>query len=593
MRVLSRALVILLPVVAVGLASSGTSASPDGLDVSVQRIDAAGFPTVVTYAGAVDERGLPVANLDSSAFKVTEDGQPVDNVQVAAVANTQIPVAVGLVIDISGSMNDAGKLAAAKQAAGGFVDGLGPADSAAVISFGTQATVVQAFSADPSALHAALDGLQAQGNTALYDAVQQTALLLDALPQPRRVLVVVTDGMDTASQATLKDAVAAATAVRGVIMPIGVGADVDRAVLDQLAGSTGGTALYPATADEIAPSFRSVLGQLRLSYALAYTSRRPANDQSHEVSVRVAYAGLVAQGVSTYVAKRPPPVGVSIAGLSDGDSVSSPRQIDVQVQSGVVQRLDLLVDGREIATSVGQVTSLTSQVPALPPGAHEVVVRVTDGTGGVTNQSLRVAVAAPILTPLPTPIALPVPDRTPSTDPSLLVLAVVALVLLALGLGVGMYWVRRRPPAAAAAAALADDERTLDLDSPVEPTAVPLSNSRLQVLHGAEMHEIALTGSELMIGRDPTNAITLEDLQVSRKHARIVRDDDGTYWIEDLHSRNGTVLNEHLPILRHRLLAGDRITIGMTTLIFLQGSPTDGSGSVPALVGTRNGTTRT
>jgi len=218
---------------------------------------------------------------------------------------------------------------------------------------------------------------------------------------------------------------------------------------------------------------------------------------------------------------------------------------------------------------------------------------VTDGTGGVTNQSLRVAVAAPILTPLPTPIALPVPDRTPSTDPSLLVLAVVALVLLALGLGVGMYWVRRRPPAAAAAAALADDERTLDLDSPVEPTAVPLSNSRLQVLHGAEMHEIALTGSELMIGRDPTNAITLEDLQVSRKHARIVRDDDGTYWIEDLHSRNGTVLNEHLPILRHRLLAGDRITIGMTTLIFLQGSPTDGSGSVPALVGTRNGTTRT
>ena len=141
--------------------------------------------------------------------------------------------------------------------------------------------------------------------------------------------------------------------------------------------------------------------------------------------------------------------------------------------------------------------------------------------------------------------------------------------VLAVGLGYLLWLARPRRDASAVEAD--DDDRTLDLDGVVAPAPQP-SLARLQVAHGSETHEVALTGTELLIGRDPTNAIALQDLLVSRRHARIVLDGD-MFWIEDLHSRNGTILNDRLPISRHHLQSGDRITIGTTTLIFVQQQP--------------------
>lgn len=92
------------------------------------------------------------------------------------------------------------------------------------------------------------------------------------------------------------------------------------------------------------------------------------------------------------------------------------------------------------------------------------------------------------------------------------------------------------------------------------------------------------------IGRLPDNTIVIDNPAVSSHHARVVRDGD-TYVVEDLHSTNGTFVNETL-ITRHVLRDGDIVLVGKHTLLFDQRSAAEITSvspapSIPALGGTR------
>lgn len=75
-------------------------------------------------------------------------------------------------------------------------------------------------------------------------------------------------------------------------------------------------------------------------------------------------------------------------------------------------------------------------------------------------------------------------------------------------------------------------------------------------------------GEEVTLGRDPGNTVVVGDRFTSARHARVFRR-DGAYWVEDLGSRNGTLLNGHRVSGAQRLLAGDRITVGSCTFKFM------------------------
>src|SRR5262249_27251239 len=92
-------------------------------------------------------------------------------------------------------------------------------------------------------------------------------------------------------------------------------------------------------------------------------------------------------------------------------------------------------------------------------------------------------------------------------------------------------------------------------------------NARLVIVRQGEKHEVALDGSELVIGRDEHTAIALKDPLASRHHAKISRENN-QYWIEDMHSLNGTQLNGK-PVTRSALANNDRISIGETVLTFV------------------------
>jgi VWFA-related protein len=557
------------------LVASVQPALADGetLRATVLRVDLSRAPQRDVYVAVSDARGLPVTGLDRGAFDVAEDGAPVQVDQVASANDSQQPIAFGLLIDVSGSMAAGGKLDAAKRAANSLVATMGPADTAAVISFANKVDVVQEFTGDRGALGAAIDGLQTDGDTSLYDALDRGVLLADALPQTRRVLLVVTDGDDTRSTTRLNDLLGHLASGRSVTYAVGLGTDVNRGVLDRLAGAGAGQSVYPADPADLDGIFQSVLNQLRLTYVVRYTAAKAAAG-AHTVAANVAYQGQTAQAQHSFTIVAPAPVVAEVTGLVSDEVVNGPRQVVAVLRSGSAQRMDLLVDGQIVVSSVGAPTSVTATVSAQAPGAHSVSVRTTDAQGGVTENQVAFAVPGP---PTPAPTLQPVaavaaPLPAPASDAWTWWVLLGAFVLVALA--VLFLALRRRPAAASSevAAAVADDA-TLEIAS-VNGAVVPtVAGPRLVVQRDGQQLEVALADDTFSIGRETNNNLVLRDPLVSRHHALITRQQDA-YWIEDLKSQNGTLLDGRVRIERKQLEAGDEFAIGAARVTFATESPT-------------------
>jgi len=102
---------------------------------------------------------------------------------------------------------------------------------------------------------------------------------------------------------------------------------------------------------------------------------------------------------------------------------------------------------------------------------------------------------------------------------------------------------------------------------------------RLQSPHAVPA-DYDFEGTEIVIGRAASAAVVIPDTRVSRQHARIVRR-DGDWWVEDLGTRNGTLLNGELMAGAAKLKAGDRLGIGDSIVRFI-GDEADGTTAAPA-----------
>src|SRR5258708_5680466 len=158
---------------------------------------------VTLHATVVDEKNRLVTNLDKAAFAVFENNQPQ---QIRSFRQEDLPVAIGIVIDNSGSMRE--KRDQVNKAALNLVRASNPDDQVFVVNFSDEYYLDQEFTADVKKLQAALEHVESRGGTALFDAL--VASWNDQLKNTklqRKVLFLVTDGEDDASQATLKEAV--------------------------------------------------------------------------------------------------------------------------------------------------------------------------------------------------------------------------------------------------------------------------------------------------------------------------------------------------------------------------------------------------
>jgi len=201
----------------------------------------------------------------SDDFAVVVDGFRVTADIYALVRD---PMEVVVVMDTSGSMAG-GAIRQASEAALGFVDRLPQSARVAVLSFGDEPLPLTAMGATREEVAAALDGLTAAGETALYDAViAATGLFTGA--DARRILVVLSDGGDTVSAASLGDA-AAAVATAGVEVRA-VALETPESALGALQALSGGSVTTASDAAALADAYETVALELTGRYRLTFAA---------------------------------------------------------------------------------------------------------------------------------------------------------------------------------------------------------------------------------------------------------------------------------------------------------------------------------
>src|SRR5688500_11008206 len=260
---------------------------------------------VPVYATVVDSSGRLVPGLEQADFSVSDNGKPAD---VGLFSNEPQPFTAVVMLDTSASMT--ANLELLNRAAEQFLLRLLPVDRAQVGAFNDKIQFSGKFTNDRDELIAALDDLYFGNPTRLNDAI---AASLDALErvEGRRVVLVLTDGEDTASKIGFRTVQDRARDEEVMVYAIGLesemfnGQRVQRTRpsrdLRKIADETGGGYFELKKTDELSPTFTRVAQELRSQYLLGFA---PAalDGKVHKLEVRMNRPGLTARARKSYVA---------------------------------------------------------------------------------------------------------------------------------------------------------------------------------------------------------------------------------------------------------------------------------------------------
>ena len=268
--------------------------------------------------------GELVGQLGKQDFRVFDNGAPQD-IAVFERRSDQ-PLSVALLVDISGST--AKDLKYETDSATRFLKALldegNPEDTVALYGFNWQVTLFKEFTHSLRSLSDALKRLQGEAGTSLYDAIWLAARDLEDR-QGRKVLIIVTDGGDTTSNKTLKQALAAVQFADAVIYPIVVipiTSDAGRNIggenaLKFMADGTGGRTFLPSLGDQLDQAFTEIINELRTQYLLGFYPRNVplTSDRFHKLDVRLARPELRVSARNGYYGEAEDTGGVDAPGV--------------------------------------------------------------------------------------------------------------------------------------------------------------------------------------------------------------------------------------------------------------------------------------
>jgi VWFA-related protein len=250
---------------------------------------------VVLHASVTDKKGKLVTNLGESAFKVFENGQPQ---QVKLFRREDVPVSLGIIIDDSGSMMT--KRARVEAAALNLVRESNPQDEVFIVNFNDEAFLDVPFTNDMKKMEQGLARIDSRGGTAMRDAVSMSLdYIRDKGKKDKKVLLVITDGADNASNITLEKVVARANQGETLIYAIGLFTDEEKhegvkakRALNELTAATGGLSFYPKDVGEVQELAGEIARDIRNQYTIAYSPVIQALDGSYrQIKVTVDAPG--------------------------------------------------------------------------------------------------------------------------------------------------------------------------------------------------------------------------------------------------------------------------------------------------------------
>jgi Ca-activated chloride channel homolog len=269
---------------------------------------------VVLHATVIDDKQRIVTTLDKGDFNVFENGHPQT---ITSFRHEDIPVAMGIVVDNSGSMRE--KRAKVNAAALNLVRASNSNDEVCIVNFNDEYYLDQDFTANIKKLKEGLEKIEARGGTALYDAVVATAehLKKDAKLE-KKVIFVVTDGEDNESSETLEQAVRRLQGENGpTVYAIGILEKEEhpkkaKRALQIMAERTGGIAFFPQTLDEVDAISRTVAHDIRTQYTIGYKPTTPKDQGGYrqvKVDARSGHGKLTVRTKSGYYAGAEPAAG--------------------------------------------------------------------------------------------------------------------------------------------------------------------------------------------------------------------------------------------------------------------------------------------
>ena len=277
-------------------------------------------------ASVIDGSGRMADSLPKEAFRVYEDGVPQS---ILGFRHEDLQVSIGILIDSSGSMYD--KRAAVDAASLDLVKLSNTEDEAFLVDFSSEAYIDQDFTNNIAKLEQGLSYIKANGGTALYDAVIASADYLSKnAKRPKQVLLIITDGEDNASAASLESTIRRVQDMDGpAIYCIGLlfGDDVGRSearhareVLQELSDQTGGLAYFPKSLKDVDGITHEVAQDIRTQYTIEYRSTKsPALGGYRQIKVEAKEKGFHGLQVRTRTGYFPK-TGTSDAGASPGGS---------------------------------------------------------------------------------------------------------------------------------------------------------------------------------------------------------------------------------------------------------------------------------
>jgi len=252
-----------------------------------------GVEVISITATVTDGEGHLVTGLPREAFEVFEDGE---RQVVSQFTNERVPVGLGVLLDVSDSMFGT-RIRDARAAVDRFLFVLlDPGDEFFVFAFNHRPKPLTGWTHAQSEVQAALAGVRPSGGTAIYDTILESLPLMEKRTRQRAAILVISDGADTASNASLRDVRSALLRSDAFVYAIAIDSPEHYAIntrvnvdtLREMTAESGGRTEVVQTSADLETATSRIAEELNHQYVLGYSSTHPPDGRFHSIRVRAA-----------------------------------------------------------------------------------------------------------------------------------------------------------------------------------------------------------------------------------------------------------------------------------------------------------------
>jgi len=267
----------------------------------------AGVEITSITATVVDKDGKLVTGLPAEAFEVFEDGE---RQTVTQFSGERVPIGLGVLVDISDSMFGKRIVDARATVDEFLLKLLDPADEFFILAFNHEPHVLTDWTTAPEVVRRALGSLHPTGGTAVYDAVTRALPVLERRTRQRAALLIISDGADNSSNASLRDVRSALLKSEAFVYAIAIDPEerqaintrIDAEALREITAESGGRTEIVRGSAELAAAAARIAEELNHQYVLGYSSPRGADGRYHSIRVRIAGGEYRVRARNGYVA---------------------------------------------------------------------------------------------------------------------------------------------------------------------------------------------------------------------------------------------------------------------------------------------------